>query len=127
MTPRMKDGLILHGLVEKSMRDTFKEFESVPSKDENEERWLLLINQLESVGAKVSRHEENISFYKQEKVSLLPTNFEIYFIFGNPIYHILYSSSGFKQSKFSESFDSLPDKYKDIFIFYLDLMENEKF
>jgi hypothetical protein len=33
MTPRIKVGLILYGLIEKSTRDTFKEFESVPSKD----------------------------------------------------------------------------------------------
>jgi hypothetical protein len=94
---------------------------------ENEERWLLLINQLENAGAEVDHHNETFSFHRQKRIRLSQTDLVMYVVFNNPIHYMLLVDSSFVCTKFQDNFDSFPDRYKNIFVFYLDLMENQKF
>lgn len=94
-------------------------------KDPNEERWLLLAEQLEDTGNMITHYNGDQNFIKQIRIDFEPGNKNMWIVFHDPIKYIIYSKHFGPTASFSELFDSLNQKQKEIFVFYLDLMDSK--
>ena len=94
-------------------------------KENNIERWNLLIKQLKEVGADVG---------KLPSVNIFTNNTIIWFDGSNIVVKIYIDafktpryrfSNHLGDAKFAKCFEELPTKYKEVLVFYLDLFNSE--
>lgn len=98
---------------------------------EDYDRWAALIQDLISVGARIEECPENASTYATTKLflksedSLNSDDFELWIIYySNKIIYCLYNKRKLLMH-FSELFEIMSKKYKEVFVFYLDLMNHD--
>jgi hypothetical protein len=83
---------------------------------------------LVSAGATLIEEEETPYDWACYKISLKPDDYELWVIFSSTkIWYTLYNPKTYHLPSFESYFDSIPDKYKKVSVFYLNLLvDNNK-